>query len=120
MRATVKNDRTERVITLEVSGTPDLDVTETWHHKPRTIRPDYVDITVVDGEFRRIEASGPLVKNDGTPGRNRDTWKCAASGARYERVTLDTAPEWVRTLVREAPAGVTSWGQGVHTTEVPA
>ena len=115
MRATVQHDFTKRVITLEVSGVPDLDVTENWHHKDRTMRPDYVEMTLVDGEFRQFVASGSLLKGDGQPGRNRATWKCSATGARYERRTLDKAPEWVQTLVREAPAGVTSW-----TTEVPA
>lgn len=117
MRATVQNDRSERVITVEVSGAPYLDVTENWHHKDRTIRPDYVEIILVDGEFSRFIASGPLLKGNGEPGRVRATWKCAASGARFERHTLDKAPEWVQLLVREAPAGVTSWGQRA---EVPA
>lgn len=99
MRASVQNDMTERVITLEVSGVPDLDVTENWHHKDRTIRPDFVEITLMNGEFHQLVASGPLLTKDGTPGRMRGTWKCARTDARYERRTLDKAPQWVQTLI---------------------
>jgi hypothetical protein len=111
MRATVRNDTTERVITLEVSGTPDLDVTESWHHKDRTIRPDHLEITMVDEEFRQAVVSGPMVKATGEPGLVRVSWRYAHPDARYERHTLDKAPEWVQRLVREAPAGVLTWGE---------
>lgn len=120
MRASVRHDTTEWVITLEVSGVPDLDVTENWHHWPRTIRPDHVTIHLVDDRVKDLTASGPLVKRNGEPGNNRATWRLYPTGTRYQSVTLDMAPEWVRTLWREAPAGVTSWGHGAHTTEVPA
>lgn len=111
MRATVKNDRTERTITIGVSGVSDLDVTENWHAHERTIRPDVVIIRLVNGEVRDLTAGGPLVKRNGEPGNNRATWRCYRTGTRYQRVTLDNAPDWVRTLWNQAPAGVTSWGQ---------
>lgn len=117
MRATVRNDRTTRVIVLEVSGVTDLDASESWHTKPRMIRPDYITITLVDGEFHEAKAGGPVLKASGEPGLVRATWMCGPTGARYERNTLDQAPEWVQTMAREAPAGVTAWGQP---TEVPA
>lgn len=113
MRASVRNDTTTRIITLEVSGVPDVDITENWHHRDRLIRPDHVTLQLTDGEVREVKASGPVVRKDGSPGGQRGdaTWRTG----RYERRTLDGAPEWVHTLVREAPEGVTDWGQ-----EVPA
>lgn len=117
MRASVRDDTTTRIITLEVSGVPDVDVTENWHHRPRMIRPDHATIRLVNGQFREFNASGPVVKVNGEPGGNRDTWKCYETGERFQRDTLDQAPEWVRTLVREAPEGVTAW---TAPEEVPA
>jgi hypothetical protein len=107
MRAAVTRDTITRVINLEVSGVPDLDVTENWHRKPRVIRPDYLVITLVDGDVRSAETTGGLVLKSGAAsdgvGDKRE-WTSNAYGYR-----LDDAPEWVRTLTGEAVLGVTAW-----------
>ncbi len=108
MRAAVKRDHTARTITLEVTGVPDVDVTRSYHRKPRIFRPDSVTITVSDGEIQTVVASGGLVLKSGaasTEVRESEKWY---SGT-WTSPKIKDAPEWLATLIREAPAGVTSW-----------
>lgn len=111
MRGSVRKDITTRIITVEVSGTEDMDATERWHAKPRIFRPDHVTIRTVDGELCEVKASGPLVLKSGGVSvnslRENQTWH--PDGAWDTGHKLSEAPEWVQRLAQEAPAGVTSW-----------
>jgi hypothetical protein len=108
MKATVRQDVTTRVITLEVRDVPDVDGTKSWHSEGATwkmFRPDHVTITTVNGETDEVKASGPLILKSGEPStaqRGDQSW------SKYTR-PLNTAPSWLRRLVAEAPAGVTLW-----------
>lgn len=110
MRAEVTEDQTVRTITLDVQGAPDIDVTQPWHREPLICRPDQAVLTVVDGEATDIEVTGGRVLKTGvvsTQLRGQFEWQ--AQGPR-EREQIGSAPEWVRTIWEQAPAGVTSWG----------
>lgn len=109
MRGSVRNDTTTRIITLEVSGVPDVDVAQSWHRQPRIMRPEHVTIRIVDAQVKELRAAGPLIRKNGEPGLQRaDTswWPTDVYGHQRH---VDGAPEWVRTLWAQAPAGVTSW-----------
>lgn len=103
MQAAVSTDNTTRTIDLKVVDAPDIDVT-TYHRKPRVFRPDRAIIRLTNDTFQRIDVYGGLaLKSGGTSDKVRERvtyW----SGSELER-----APEWVRLLVAEAPAGVTAW-----------
>jgi hypothetical protein len=113
MKATVRQDVTTRVITLEVRDVPDVDGTKSWHSEGATwkmFRPDHVTITTVNGETDEVKASGPLILKSGEPStaqRGDKTWSPDNIWSIGER--LSTAPSWLRRLVAEAPAGVTLW-----------
>lgn len=103
MRAAVTRDTTVRTIELGVEGVPDIDVT-TYHRKPRIFRPDRMTITVTDGEVSRVNVSGGLVLKSGkasTEVRENQRW--------WTTREIQGAPDWVQTLIKEAPAGVTFW-----------
>jgi hypothetical protein len=111
MRASVKTDTTVRTIVIEIeSGSvPDIDVTQSWHRKPRLIRPDRVVLTTVAGEQTILKISGGLVLKSGAASAEvRDTWEYRRSSY-HERDRIDSAPEWVWSLWNEAPRHVTSW-----------
>lgn len=111
MRAAVTQDSTVRTIDLEVSGVPDIDVTKTWHRKPRLFRPEKVTIRVIDGETRNILIKGGLVLKSGAAstevGESQDYRSQHYDKARR----IEAAPEWVQRLWAEAPAGMTSWDE---------
>lgn len=110
MRASVREDSTTRVITLEVSGVPDVDTTKSWQTKPRVFRPDHVTIRLVDGEVQEVKASGPFVlKSGGTSDKMREVQSWTRTPGSVRGNKLEQGPEWVQTLAREAPAGVTWW-----------
>jgi hypothetical protein len=119
MRAAVKQDTTTRVITLEVQGVPDVDVTRHYHRKPRIFRPDSVTIQLVDGEVNRVKASGGLVLKSGaasTEVEEKEEWTTGLYGS----ANLADAPEWLALLVKDAPHGVTTWRTGADAGEVQA
>lgn len=119
MQAAVARDSTVRTISLDVMNTGDLDVTQSWHRRPRFIRPERVIITVVDGRTVRIRVQGALVLKSGAASTEQsDTADWSVSGALSER--LDKAPDWVRMLWDEAPAGILSWRTGTDAGEVQA
>ena len=110
MRATVRHDTTERTITLEVSGVADIDATRSWHQLPRVFRPDHVTVRTVDEELREIKVSGPMVLKSGQVSASvREDWSWHPDTGWGTGDKISTAPEWVRTLATQAPAGVTSW-----------
>lgn len=105
MKASVKTDVTHRTIWVEVSGVPDIDLTQHYHRKTRMIRPDVLKIELTDGRPTGITASGGLVlKSGGASASARDEKRWYGP-----RDLEHDAPEWVRLLVAEAPNGVTSW-----------
>lgn len=124
MRASIKEDVTERSVTIEVSDVTHLDVTESWNRRERVIRPDRVVVTIVDGELDNVQVSGFLLLKSGEPGRHRDHRLYHLPAWREYRHTMDEAPEWVRTLTSEILAGVTSWStepaQPVSMSEHPS
>lgn len=109
MRAKVTNDHTVRTIKLDVHDTPSIDATRDWRRKPRVFRPDRAVLTVADGKPTKIRVFGELIlKSGGTVGtREHAEWQ-AQPLWEWERIT--SAPDWVRLLWDEAPAGYTSWG----------
>jgi hypothetical protein len=111
MRASVEKDMTVRtiVIAIEPGSVPDLDVTRSWHRKPRVIRPDRAVLTIVDGEQTILKVSGGLVLKSGAASTEvSDTWEWRRRGYR-EPDKIDSAPEWARWLWDEAPEDVTIW-----------
>jgi hypothetical protein len=109
MRALVRRDTTERIITLDLSGTPDVDVAENWHRQTRLIRPNSVTIRLRDAEVYEVTAIGPITRKDGSPGDRYGSMSWRAG--RREQRTLDGAPDWIHTLVRYALTGATNWDQ---------
>ncbi|HEU4752324.1 MAG TPA: hypothetical protein VFU47_04375 [Armatimonadota bacterium] len=105
MKASVTNDVTRRTIWVEVSGVPDIDLTQYYHRTTRMIRPDALWIELTDGKPTGITASGGLVlKSGGASEKARDEKRW------YGPRDLESdAPEWVRLIVSEAVHGVTSW-----------
>lgn len=111
MRAHVKTDATVRTITIEIeSGSvPDVDVTQSWHRKPRFMRPEHATLRVVDGEQTIVTISGGLVLKSGAASTEVKE-KCEFRRQSYSpRDRIDSAPEWVWSLWNEAPRHVTTW-----------
>ena len=91
-------------IQLDVEDVPDIDVTQSWHRKPRVFRPDHVTIVFSNGQISSVNVSGGLVLKSGRPStevRDNVRW--------YSPAELTRMPEWVKRLVDEAPSGVTTW-----------
>jgi hypothetical protein len=111
MQGSVRHDTTTRVITVEVREVADIDATRSWHQLPRVFRPDHVTIHTVDGELKKITASGPLVLKSGAVSASvREDWSWYPAGTGLaDGDRFDHAPDWVRTLAEQAPNGVTSW-----------
>lgn len=110
MRAAVKTNRVVRTITIEVApgSVPDIDVTMSYHRKPRIFRPDAVTVVLTDGEVSSVNVTGGLVLKSGgasTEVRENKKWY----SGEWSSAKLSTVPDWLATVVREAPAGVTSW-----------
>lgn len=104
MNAEVKRDDVRRTIVVTVSGVPDIDITASYHKKPRHFRPDSVTIELVNGKLNALNVSGFLVlKSGGTSDSVRDNQRW------YSPRSTDKMPPWLRRLVQEAPAGVASW-----------
>lgn len=113
MRASVNSDRTVRTIVIDVDpgSVPDLNVAQTWHRKPRVIRPDHAVLTIVGGEQTIIKVSGGLVLKSGAASAEvRDDWEWRRRSY-YDSDRIDSAPEWVWALWNEAPRHVTNWNQ---------
>lgn len=111
MKIEVTKDSSHRTIEFEVSqgAAPDLDVSQSWHRKPRSIRPDKGQLHIVDGEVRRIIVSGYLIKASGQPSDSvRDKWEWSRQPYR-ERERIENAPEWVRHIWNEAGLGMAAW-----------
>lgn len=118
MRASVTTDTTTRTIVLEVSDVPDVDATKSWQRKARVFRPDTAVIRIVDGQVVELKTAGYMILNAGqlsTKVRETMSWHPDDGWGLGQK--LSTAPDWVRTLWTEAPAGVTSWSAPA---EVPA
>ncbi len=117
MQAAVKRDTTVRTITVEVVNTPDIDVTRSYHRKPRIFRPDTVVITQVDGEIQNARVSGGLVLKSGaasTEVRESEKWHTGS----WSTPKLSDAPDWLQAIIDEAPQGVTTWRTGADAGEV--
>lgn len=115
MQAAVKRDTTVRTIMLEVQNVPDVDVTRSYHRKPRIFRPDSVTIKLVDGTVERVTVSGGLVLKSGaasTEVHEKEEWGF------YLSPKLSEAPEWLALLINDAPQGVTTWRTGADAGEV--
>lgn len=108
MRAAVETDGTVRTIRVKVEAVPDIDVTRSYHRKPRIFRPESVVITLVDGVISQAKVSGGLVLKSGaasTEVGESETWR---SGS-WSTPKLAEAPAWLARLMDEAPSGVTTW-----------
>lgn len=107
MQAQVKHDDTTRSILINVSGVPDIDVTQNYDKNPRVFRPDLVKLTLTNGALGGITVSGyRVLKSGGTS----DIIRASASmSSTIDHLT--ELPAWLQLLIQEAPAGVTSWNQ---------
>lgn len=106
MQAQVKSDDARRTIVIDVMDVPDIDVTRSYHKKPRVFRPDRVGMTFTNGALGGITVSGYLVlKSGGTSDviRESQCW--------YSVRDETTMPGWLQLLIGQAPAGVTLWNQ---------
>jgi hypothetical protein len=102
MKAAVEKDHTDRTIAINVVDGPMLDVTQTWHRRPRLIRVERVMVRIGnDGWVRELTALGGLVLKNGQTSlgqRDRRTW-----------ASDNDLPEWAKRFWKEAPDGVTYW-----------
>lgn len=106
MQAQVSRDDTRRTIVIDVSGVPDIDITRSYHKKPRAFRPDKVSLTFTNGALDGIVVSGYLVLKSGGVSdvvRESQRW--------YSVRDETTLPGWLQLLIDEAPAGVVLWNQ---------
>lgn len=111
MKAELETDRTVRTIRVRISGVPDIDVTRSWHKKPRLFRPEIVNVQVVDGELSEVTVVGGLVLKSGKCSEGvTESRHYTARG--WNSDSLLQMPEWLTLLTDEAMAGVTSWGGG--------
>lgn len=106
MKIKVSTDRTERIISLDVTGAEPMKRAAQYHRsKEVQFLPDHVSVRVSNGEFGSVSISGPVLKKDGTPGqarRDSESW--------YSEVSFRMqAPEWLIQVVAEATDGVTEW-----------
>jgi hypothetical protein len=120
MRAAVTEDHTTRVISLDVAGAPDIDVTRSYHRKPRIFRPERAWLTIHDGELRSVKVMGGLVLKSGAASTEVGESETFYPEGGWNSPKLSTAPEWVQLIVAEAPAGVTTWRTGTDAGEVQA
>lgn len=106
MQAQVSHDDTRRTIVIDVSGVPDIDITRSYHKKPRGFRPDKVSLTLINGALGGVNVSGYLtLKSGGTSDLVRENQRW------YSVRELTELPGWLQLLIEEAPAGVTLWNQ---------
>jgi hypothetical protein len=108
MRAVIETDTTVRTIRVKVEAVPEIDVTRSYHRKPRIFRPEYVVITLKDGVVSQARVTGGLVLKSGkasTEVGESETW----SAGSWNSPKLAEAPAWLARLVDEAPSGVTTW-----------
>jgi hypothetical protein len=104
MKAATAKDTTERTIVINVVDGPVLDVTQSWHRRPRLIRVERVTVQVLNGRVRELTALGGLVLKNGRTSlgqRDRRTW-----------ASDNDLPEWAQRFWNEAPDGVTFWADG--------
>jgi len=109
MRANVTSDRTVRTIQIEIEpgSVPDIDITRSYHHRPRIFRPDIITLTVTDGEVSRVNVSGGLVLKSGAASTEVHEKQCWYSSDLTQHA--NQLPVWVRRLMSEAPDDATSW-----------
>lgn len=106
MKAKVQSDVTRRAIAIEVvpGSVPDIDVTMTWHKKPRLFRPDRVSLIWVDHKLSQVNISGGLVlKSGGASETVRENQRL------YRSDDLTKLPGWLAELAESAPEGCVSW-----------
>ena len=72
----------------------DTDVTETWHARPRVLRPYRIAVIHSPGYGWSAEITGNILKMDGTPGTQTS----------IKWMKPDRAPQWVHDLVAEVLA----------------
>jgi hypothetical protein len=109
MRAAVTHDQTVRTVTIEVAGAPDIDITRSWHRKPRLIRPVTAVLEIVDGAAGTVTVHGDLVlKNGNASGAAGGNAQWSATGG-YMSPSITEAPEWVRLIWNTAPGGQRDW-----------
>lgn len=109
MRATVRQDRSVRTITIEIEQGPILDISRPWHKLPRTVQVSTVVIRIQDNVVREVVARGGMILKSGEASSSTfgdRSWLRSAFNAVDD---IDQAPEWIRTLAREAPTGLTNW-----------
>lgn len=106
MQAQVSSDDMRRTIVIRVSEVPDIDVTRSYHKRPKSFRPDKVRLNLANGALSGIDVSGPLVlKSGGVSDLIRESQRW------YSKPDMTMLPGWLQLLIDEAPAGVTGWNQ---------
>lgn len=110
MKANVTSDQVVRTIriAIESGSVPDIDITRSWHRRPRLIRPILATLQVVNGEQKALTVTGGLVLKSGAASTEvQDVQEYRRTSVIHENIAQ--APAWVRVLWDEAPAGLTSW-----------
>lgn len=111
MKAAITRDQTVRTIQIDVTGVPDVNVTQSWHRKARFMRPEHVRLTIVNGDAATVTVTGGLVlKSGGASGEVREKFEWRTQSY-HSNDHIDHAPDWVRRLWVQAPLGVTSWNE---------
>jgi len=109
MKAAVERDNLARKITIKVVDGPILDVSESWHTKPRRIRVERITITIFNGETTSMVVTGGIVLKSGaasTGQRGQLEWSAQALvGSQL----ISRAPAWAQLIWRQAPVGETYW-----------
>jgi hypothetical protein len=111
MGARVGRDTTVRTIHIfiQAGSVPDLDITRSWHPKPRIIPPTSAMIGILDGQTKSINVTGGVILKSGVmSARTSDTQTYAVGRYSYHD-RIESAPQWARQLCEEALNGVTVW-----------
>jgi hypothetical protein len=114
MRAIVTSEVTELTVTIEVSDVPDIDITQRWHTRDRSFRPEALVIRATNGEFSSVEVRGGQMLMSGQPSENvvgKKSWY-AEQPWHAQSTWLKAAPDWVQNIVGDvlySEDKVTTW-----------
>lgn len=110
MNVEVTRDTSKRIIEMNVSDVPRLQVTRPWHTRPRLIQPQRAVLVILSGQTVSIKVSGGQILGDGTVSEKTwSHWEWVPDG-QYGQ-PIGKAPDWVRQVWEEAPLGVFAWSQ---------
>lgn len=100
----ITRDTSKRVIEMNVTGVPVLDVSKPWHTKPKKIQPSRAVLMIVGNQTVSLKISGGVILGDSSV--SEKTWAHWEWGTRMYGDPIGKAPDWVRAIWNQAPTGV--------------